>query len=248
MTDEPVSLKALRRAVRLGASPEKAKVLSWFFKTGPGQYGEGDRFLGVTVPVLRSVAKRFDRIRLTDIGRLLDSPLHEERLLALLVLVRQYERSDEKTRGEIFRFYLGHADRINNWDLVDLTAPAIVGAHLEKRGKTVLTRLARSESLWERRIAIVSTFWFIRLGRPSETFRIARRLLGDREDLIHKATGWMLREAGKRCSQAAEEKFLKRHAARMPRTMLRYAIERFPEAKRKRYLRIPYNRTRSEEC
>ena len=232
----PATARDIRRALRRLANPRDAKVLRWFFKTGPGEYGEGDRFLGVRVPALRALAREFPAAGADAAGELLASPFHEERLLGLLLLVRCFERGTPAERLAIFRLYLKNTASINNWDLVDLSAPNIVGAHLAERDRSLLDRLARSPSLWERRIAIVATHAFIRRGQFEDIFRIADRLLGDREDLIHKAIGWMLREAGKR-DAAALESWLRPRCRRLPRTMLRYAIERFPPAKRQAYLR-----------
>ncbi|HEY3057007.1 MAG TPA: DNA alkylation repair protein [Thermoanaerobaculia bacterium] len=218
------------------ADPRRAKTSQWFFKTGPGDYGEGDRFLGVTVPQLRQVACEFRSASPAQLEKLLHSPWHEDRLLALLIATEQYARADSRERAALFRFYLDNLESVNNWDLVDLSAPQIVGAHLRKKSRSLLKKLARSKSIWERRIAIVSTLHFIRFGEIAETFRIAKLLLHDEHDLIHKASGWMLREAGKR-DRAALEKFLDDHLTSMPRTMLRYAIERFPERLRRRYLK-----------
>lgn len=231
-----LSLSDLRRELRDAADPEKAKLLERFFKTGKGEYAEGDRFLGVMVPVQRRIAKRYGHLPLHDITRLLRSPWHEERLIALFLLTSLYRKSDEGGRKTIYEAYLAHTRYINNWDLVDLSAGSIVGGYLLKRSKTPLVRLARSKDLWERRIAILATFASIMEGECGPTLRIAELLLRDRHDLMHKAVGWMLREVGKRCSMEAEERFLKRHYRVMPRTMLRYAIERFPERKRKAYL------------
>jgi 3-methyladenine DNA glycosylase AlkD len=217
------------------ADPERAKSSRWFFKTGPGQYGEGDRFLGITVPVLRGLTREFESLTLPAIEALLQSGWHEERLLALLVLVRQYARGDSRAQDAIYRCYIGNRDRINNWDLVDCSAPQIVGAHLQARGRRFLRELARSKSLWDRRIAILATFHYIKRREFADALAIARMLFGDREDLIHKAVGWMLREIGKR-DQPVLEAFLQQHAGRMPRTSLRYAIERFPGPLRRRYL------------
>jgi 3-methyladenine DNA glycosylase AlkD len=225
------------KELRSVGTPERAKALSWFFKTGKGQYGEGDVFFGITVPEQRKVALRFREMPLGEIEKLLNDKVHECRLTALLILVEQYRRGTDKERARIAAFYLAHAKRINNWDLVDLSAPRIVGEHLLGRNRKVLYRLARSKNLWERRIAILSTFTFIREGDFKDALAIAELLLKDEHDLIHKAVGWMLREIGKR-SLAAEKSFLKKHAARMPRTTLRYAIERFPEHVRKEYLSI----------
>lgn len=207
-----------------------------FFKTGPGQYGEGDLFRGIRVPVLRRLAKEYETISLPDAGRLLGSPFHEDRLLALLLLVRLYARGDGAAREKVYRLYLKSTRFINNWDLVDSSAEHIVGAFLRDRPREPLRRLAESADLWERRIAVLATFHFIRRGEFDETLAVARALLSDPEDLIHKAVGWMLREVGKR-DPAALEGFLKEHCRRMPRTMLRYAVEKFPEEKRRLYLK-----------
>ena len=223
---------------RLGdlASDEVAQGSRRFFKTGAGQYGEGDIFLGIKVPALRKLVGEFPCVNLEDAVQLLDSKHHESRLLALLFLVRDFGGGEEAERQKIYDIYLAAIRHINNWDLVDASAPYIVGAHLADRERSPLYRLAQSDSLWERRIAIVATFHFIRNGDLSDTLNIAAHLLADQEDLIHKATGWMLREVGKR-NPAALEIFLRRHYPIMPRTMLRYAIERFPETLRQAYLR-----------
>jgi len=217
-------------------NPAKAKILSGYFKTGPGEYGEGDVFWGLTVPVLRKLVKKHRELELGSILTLLQSSVHEQRLLSLLLLVHQYERGDAPTRASIYRAYLANTQRINNWDLVDLSADRIVGAHLDGKSLEPLFKLTRSKDLWERRIAMLSTFHFTKRKDPGPALEIAGLLVDDRHDLIHKAVGWMLREVGKRCSVKAEEAFLERHAATMPRTMLRYAIERFPEPARRRYL------------
>ncbi len=209
--------------------PERAKLLLRFFRTGPGDYGEGDRFLGLRVPQMRAVASQFASMPLEGLEKMLASKWHEARMLALVIMTKQYERGDDAARDAIFRLYLANTHRINNWDLVDVSAPKIVGAHVAGRGGALLTRLAKSKSLWERRIAILAG------ARAGETFRIAKLLLHDAHDLIHKAVGWMLREAGKR-DRAALESFLDEHAATMPRTMLRYAIEKFSPEERRRYL------------
>ena len=210
-----------------------------FFKTGIGQYAEGDQFLGIKVPVLRKFVRDLKGAGIEVALPLLRSGWHEARATGLMLLVRTHQRGDEKTRKRIFGLYLKSTQFINNWDLVDLSAEHIVGGWLADKPtlrKQVLTRLAKSKSLWERRIAILATFHFIKKGDVAETLRIAKLLLKDEEDLIHKAVGWMLREVGKRVSEREEEAFLKRHYRDMPRTMLRYAIERFAEPKRKRYL------------
>jgi 3-methyladenine DNA glycosylase AlkD len=225
------------------ATPARAVVSRRYFRTGPGEYGEGDRFLGVAVPDLRHIARGCRALSPASVRRLLESDWHEERLLALLILVDQYARGDALRREAIFRLYRRHADRVNNWDLVDLSAPQILGVHLEDRDRSLLVRLAASPSVWERRMAIVATAPYIRESQFHDTLFIARRLLGDPHDLIHKAVGWMLREVAKR-DRAVVERFLARHGRRMPRTMLRYAIERFPPVLRRRYLASPVARRR----
>lgn len=236
-----MTLKAseVAKALRAVARPDKVAVYQSFFKTGPGQYGEGDRFIGVTVPCTRAAIKPFRELPLTEVDRLLGSVWHEERFAALLILVAQFEKGDLSRRREIYEYYLANARRVNNWDLVDCTTPQIVGGWLHGQGKgwAVLRKLARSENLWERRISILATFYFIREGEFAPTLEIAERLLADKHDLIHKAVGWMLREMGKR-EVTVLESFLERHAATMPRTMLRYAIEKFPEPRRRQYLAI----------
>jgi len=229
------SAVAARRRLRDFADPDSALFTQRYFKTGPGQYGEGDKFLGLNVPDLRKVAREFRALPLAPLRQLLLSKWHEERLLALVILVDQYGGGDEKARAAIYKLYLASTSRINNWDLVDCSAPQIVGGHLEARSRKPLYRLVKSKSVWERRIAILATYHFIRLSEFDDTFALAESLLDDKHDLIHKAAGWMLREVGKR-DRAALEKFLRKHAARMPRTMLRYAIERFPPEVRRRYL------------
>jgi len=216
--------------------PEKARFLQRFFKTGPGEYAEGDRFIGLKVPQVRLLLREYRTLTPTDVLPLLASPIHEERLFALIALVRCFEKGDQPTREQVYTLYLANTSRINNWDLVDISAPQIVGGFLVERDSGPLHLLAQSASLWERRIAIIATFTFIRRNRFEETMRIARLLLHDREDLIHKAAGWMLREVGKR-EKAVEEEFLSAHYRIMPRTMLRYAIEKFPEEKRQMYLK-----------
>jgi 3-methyladenine DNA glycosylase AlkD len=228
--------RQVERALAAVADPKRAKDLSWFFKTGEGEYGEGDRFLGITVPTQRKIALRHAALPLEDVARLLTSPIHEHRFTALEILVAQYARADEANRSRIVRFYLRNAERANNWDLVDTSAPYILGRHLKERPRELLDRLATSRNLWKRRIAIVSTLTLIRDGEIGDTFRIAEKLLGDRHDLIHKAVGWALREAGK-VSRPALLKFLRAHYPSIPRTTLRYAIERFPATQRKKILR-----------
>jgi 3-methyladenine DNA glycosylase AlkD len=229
-------LESAKRELWRFSSPEKAKLLSRFFKTGKGEYGEGDIFLGVMVPEQRKVAKRYSDLSLDDVKELLSSKIHEHRLVALIILVSKYRKADERGKKEIFDLYLKNTKSINNWDLVDLSANHIVGNYLLERKKTVLYKLAKSKNLWKRRIAVLSTFEFISNNRFEDSLKIAKILLKDEHDLIHKAVGWMLREIGKR-DQKTEEGFLKKYYKQMPRTMLRYAIERFDEKKRKRYMK-----------
>jgi len=218
------------------ADPAIAARSARFFKTGPGEYGEGDRFLGIRVPVLRRTLRRFGHLGREEALPLLRSPWHEVRLFALLLWVRCFERGRERARRAVYTLYLANTRHINSWDLVDSSAHHIVGAWLEERDRGPLRRLARSADLWERRIAVVATWRFIRRGEFDPTLELATRLLDDGEDLIHKAVGWMLREVGKR-DGAVLRAFLGRHRSRMPRTALRYAIERFPEAERRSWLR-----------
>ncbi len=228
-------LEDARRQLRKYADKEKAKSLLRFFKTGPGEYAEGDIFLGVMVPFTRKVVKEFPCLPLSDTIKLLSSKIHEERLLALFILVHQFKEADTKGKEKIYKAYLANTKFVNNWDLVDLSAPQIVGGFLIGKNRQILYKLAKSSLLWERRIAILATFAFIRSGDFKDVFGITKLLLCDKEDLIHKACGWMLREAGKR-DVRAEEKFLRKNCQFMSRTMLRYAIERFPEHKRKSFL------------
>ena len=230
-----VGVAELRRLLRAQANEDDAQFLQRFFKTGPGQYAEGDRFLGVRVPATRAVARAGRGIPYKKLAGLLRSRWHEERLLALILLNDAHAKGDEPTRQAILVMYLDHTSYINNWDLVDTSAPGIVGPHIDRERPSLLERLARSSDLWERRIAIVATLYWIRLGELGPTFRIATMLLTDTHDLIHKAAGWMLCEAGKQ-DRVALECFLAQHCRSMPRTMLRYAIERFPVGVRKRYL------------
>jgi len=217
------------------SNPNKAKKLSGFFKTGTGQYGEGDVFLGIPVPEQRKIAKKYIDLHLNDLEQLLRSKIHEHRLTALVILVTKYQKADVSGKNDIFRFYLKNTENINNWDLVDLSAPKIVGDYLLNNDRTILFKLAKSNNLWERRIAILSTFSFIRNNDFEDSLRISKLLFQDEHDLIHKAVGWMLREIGKR-DQDLEEQFLNENCIQMPRTMLRYAIEKFDENKRKFYL------------
>lgn len=216
-------------------NPAKAKILAGFFKTGEGEYGEGDKFLGVVVPKQRKTAGKYKDLKLVDLQKLLNSKIHEYRLTALFILVSKFEKVDEDGKKEIVDFYLGNTRNINNWDLVDLSAPNILGEYLLVREKGVLYKLAESKNLWERRIAILSTFRFLKNNQFENTLKISEILLSDKHDLIHKAVGWMLREVGKRDIKVLEE-FLARNVKKMPRTTLRYAIEKFPEEKRQLYL------------
>ena len=235
---QPATAAAVVRELRRRRNPAQAAILRRFFKTGPGEYGEGDEFWGLKVPQVRAVLAGFSEVPLAVAGELLDSPVHEARFFAVAALVRDYARADAAARGAIFDFYLSRTDRINNWDLVDVSAPGIVGRHLPPGGgRRVLGRLAASPLLWERRIAMVSTLEHIRHGQLENTFWMAERLLDDPEDLMHKATGWMLREAGKR-DEPALLAFLDAHAVRMPRTALRYALERIAPEMRPKWMNL----------
>jgi len=216
------------------ADPKQAKILSSFFKTGKGEYGEGDVFLGIKVPEQRKIVKKYSNLSLKDTQALLNSKIHEHRLVALLILVDKYNKSDKKQ--EIVDIYLKNTKKINNWDLVDLSAHKILGEYLLDKNRKILYKLAKSKDLWEKRIAIISTAAFINNNQFDDTLKISEILLNDNHDLIHKAVGWMLREVGKK-NQAVEEKFLKKYHKTMPRTMLRYSIERFDEKKRKFYMK-----------
>lgn len=231
-----MTLSALRRELRRHADPKVAAGSQRFFKTGPGEYGEGDRFIGVRVPVLRTLVRQNPEFALEDALALLRSPVHEERLLALLFMVARFKRGQDNMRVRIYRAYLEHTAYINNWDLVDSSAHHIVGAHLLTRSRRPLYELVASTVLWERRIAVIANFAFIPKDDFDDALALAERLLEDNEDLIHKAVGWVLREIGKR-DRGVEEGFLQAHYRSMPRTMLRYAIEKFPEDLRRRYLK-----------
>lgn len=235
MNQKP-TLKAIRSAVRDLANEERAEHAQRFFKTGPGEYGEGDRFLGLRMPQIRTLVKQIGVVPVTTIKSLLKSPWHEERMLALLLMVHRYKKSDEPEREELYHLYLDSTDYINNWDLVDLSARDITGAWLYTRSRKPLYALAKSDSLWERRIAMLSTFYFIARNDFDDALKLAKLLLQDEHDLMHKAVGWMLREIGKR-DRKREEEFLLKHYRKMARTMLRYAIEHFPERRRKAYLK-----------
>jgi len=217
----------------------KAKILQRFFKTGKGEYGEGDIFLGIIVPKQREVAKKYVDTNLKDLQKLLSSKIHEYRLVALLILVQKYKSADAKAladKKEIVDFYFKNTKNINNWDLVDLSAPQIVGEYLLDKDRKILHKLSKSKNIWEKRIAVLATFMFIKNNQFEDSIMISEMLLNDKHDLIHKAVGWMLREIGKRDRQV-EENFLMKYYKSMPRTMLRYAIEKFSEEKRKKYLK-----------
>ncbi len=218
------------------ADLKQAKNLQRFFKTGPGEYGWGDRFLGIKVPVQRSVAKKYSGLNLNNVQKLLDSKIHEHRLVGLLILVDKFAKADEIGKGDIFNFYLKNIKSVNNWDLVDLTAHKIVGAFLQDKKKDKIYGLAQSGDLWENRIAVVSCFWYIKDSEFKDALRICEMLLGHEHDLIHKAVGWMFREIGKKDGKVLRD-FLEKHYDNLPRTTLRYAIERFPEGERKEWLK-----------
>jgi 3-methyladenine DNA glycosylase AlkD len=231
---------AVRRALAERARPAYATALRWFFKTGPGEYGEGDVFIGVRVPAQRAVARQFRRLPPGEVRKLLASKVHEHRLTALLILVHQYQRGDERVRGQIVKTYRANARRVNNWDLVDSSAPYILGDWLRRgdrgRARRELLRLAKARSIWQRRTAMLAAGAFIRAGEAEPALEVAGVLLDDEHDLIHKAVGWMLREVGQRVGRELLRGFLRAHAGRMPRTMLRYAIEHLAPAERKRWL------------
>jgi len=231
-------LNELIKELKSLENKEQVKILSKFFKTGKGEYGEGDIFLGIKVPLQRNIAKRYMNLTLRDLQQLLDSEIHEHRMIALIILVNKYKKykKDSSSQRQIYEFYLKNTSRINNWDLVDLSAPSIVGDFSRIDGTEIMKFLSKSKNLWERRIAIVSTHYFTKKRSFGETLSISNTLINDEHDLIHKAVGWMLREVGKR-NQEVLEIFLKDKYNEMPRTMLRYAIEKFPEEKRKAYLK-----------
>jgi len=224
------------------ADQETAKHSQHFFKTGKGEYGEGDQFLGICVPVIRKLAKKFSHLSLSDIQALLKSKFHEQRLLAIIMLINRFKKADAKDQKDIFLLYIKNIKYINNWDLVDVSAPQIVGAYLSDKNKSLLYDLVVSDSLWERRIAIISTFYFIRNNDFTDSLKLSENLLNDTHDLIHKAVGWMLREIGKK-DRLAEEAFLDQFATIMPRTMLRYALEKFPDEIRKSYMGMKHRLT-----
>jgi 3-methyladenine DNA glycosylase AlkD len=218
------------------ATKERAEISQRYFKTGKGDYGEGDIFVGLTVPQTRDLAKKYKDLGLKEIKELLQSKIHEHRLLALFILVDKYKKSDEKLKQEIVELYLNHTNYINNWDLVDQSAHLIIGEHLTTKDKKLLEKLAKSNNLWERRISIIATLQFIRQNKFDETFKISEMLMHDKHDLIHKAVGWMLREVGKK-DKTQLEKFLDKYHKVMPRTMLRYSLEHFSVDKKKYYMK-----------
>jgi 3-methyladenine DNA glycosylase AlkD len=243
-----MELNDLKTRVRKQANTKKANLSLRFFKTGKGEYGEGDKFLGIDNPTIRKIAKEFYSLAIHDLESMIKSKFHEERLIALLILTLKFGKASSRAKAclpagtatedqiKIYDFYLKHTKYINNWDLVDLSAYKIVGAYLYDKNRKILFKLAKSKNLWERRIAIISTFYFIARGDYKDSLAIAEILINDKYDLIHKAVGWMLREIGKRCGQNIEERFLKKYYKKMPRTMLRYAIEKLSAEKRKFYL------------
>jgi len=230
------NLRYLKKKLNKLANPKQAKILQGFFKTGKGEYGEGDVFLGIKVPIQRKLALEFKDLKLSDIQKLLNSKIHEERLIALFILIGQYIKSDATGKKLIFNFYLKNTKNINNWDLVDLSAPNIVGNYLLNKPRKILYKLVKSKNLWERRTAVLATFSFIRNNDFKDVLKISKILLSDKHDLIHKAVGWMLRETGKR-DEKILEKFLNENYIKMPRTMLRYAIEKLNNEKRGFYLK-----------
>ncbi len=231
-----MKLSDLKTELWVAAEPSQAMVLQRFFKTGKGDYGEGDVFLGVKIPPIRALVKKYNGLTIDDAVKLLQSKIHEERMTALLLLVQKFKKANEVERRKIYTLYIANTKKINNWDLVDLSAPNIVGEYLFGKSYDELIARAKSELLWNKRIAVIATFAFIKKGVFEPTFKIAELLINDKHDLIHKVIGWMLREIGKRDIEA-EEEFLQIHYKQMPRTMLRYAIEKFPEEKRQNYLK-----------
>ena len=230
-----MSLSTFRKDIKKLSNLEKAQFLQRFFKTGKGEYAEGDAFLGITVPVQRQIAKKFKDLSFDELKELITSKYHEERLIALLILIERFKKADKNEKEKIVKFYLDYRKGINNWDLVDLSAPKILGEYLIDKDRKILFKFAKSKDLWEKRIAVLSTFAFIKKKDFDDALKIYEILLNYKHDLIHKAIGWMLRELGK-VDLKTEEEFLKMYYRTMPRTMLRYAIEKFPEKKRRAYL------------
>ncbi len=231
-----ISLTNVRNALQKSSDMTRAKTSQRFFKTGLGEYGEGDIFIGVTVPRIRQIAKEYKMLPLEELHNLVQSSIHEERLTAIIILVLRYAHATEEEREAIYKFYISHIQWINNWDLVDCSAEYIVGPQIKNKSETIVVDMALSKNVWERRIAIISTFYYIKKADHTYTFRIAKILLNDKHDLIQKAVGWMLREVGKRCGQNIEEEFLQEYYTSMPRTMLRYSLEHFSEQKKKYYM------------
>ncbi|TGK00338.1 DNA alkylation repair protein [Leptospira langatensis] len=232
---EDSTARDLLQEIRSYADPKKVPILSSFFKTGKGQYGEGDLFLGIQVPPLRKLSKKYRGLPLSELQKVVSSKYHEERLAGFFVLCETFQKSTEEDRKKLHEFYLKNMKYVNNWDLVDLSARDMIGEYLIDKDRKLLYKLARSKDLWEKRISMIATYAFIRKGDYADTYKIAEILLRDKEDLIHKVVGWMLREAGNR-DLNSEIDFLDKHAATMPRTMLRYAIEKFPEKLKKKYM------------
>ena len=247
MKDNGEKTSVVKKFLRSAADKKKAKILSRFFKTGKGEYGEGDVFIGVVVPEQRKIAAKFANLSFKEIKELLKSKIHEERLTALIILVNQYKKSlksDKLKSSKIFRFYVKNLSAVNNWDLVDLSCRDIIGEHLISRPREILYKLAASRNIWERRIAIVSSWAFIRKNDFKDTMRLAEILFNDKHDLIHKAVGWMLREVGKK-DERVLRKFLDKNSSEMPRITLRYAVERLLEKDRKKYKEI-YSKNKRE--
>lgn len=229
-------LKELQKEILKLKNPLKANLLSRYFKTGKGEYGEGDVFLGLTVPQLRDIAKKYSHLKLNNIKNLLKSKFHEFRMTGVFILTYKYKKADIEIKKQIFNFYIRNKKGINNWDLIDLSSPNIVGDYLKDKDKSILYKLLKSENIWDKRIAVLATFGFIKIKNYKDSLKIAEILLNDKHDLIHKAVGWMLREIGKQDIKT-EELFLKKYYKKMPRTMLRYAIEKFPQSKRNFYMK-----------
>ncbi len=227
--------KDVQKSLQSVAKPERVEHLQRFFKSGPGEYAEGDMLIGVYVPNARKIAQQYNTLALGETKKLLKSKIHEEGFVALLILVNQFQNGDSKDQETIYNLYLENTKHINNWDLVDASAHLIIGPYLENKEKKILEKLSKSKILWERRISMMATFSYIKKGKFKTALKIAKILINDSHDLIHKSVGWMLREIGKR-DLAVEEKFLEKHSTKMPRTMLRYAIERFPKEKYRYYL------------